>query len=880
MSEWTETARGALEEYCARSRAALAGTGADAGEVIEDLRRHVEEELRRANLSVVTEEDVRRILARVGEPQAAREHRRSPDIAKAPSADQSTADKVRPGWIVFVLGVVMPVATLFFELFSGMSAGVLFDPLPTWLHVALVALVPASNYFVWRAARQKDARHTRLLGWSNGVALGIALYYAILYLPFTPIAGVGVIFYGLGLIPLTPLITVAVTPWLRSVYRERTGRESFPGAWGGFAAGFGLLVLLQLPTALTHYGLAKATNEADSVRHHGIRVLRAFGDDEMLLRACYRSLIREADFDLVANVAGGKRWINPEEAREIYYRVTGRPFNSVPAPSLYTRFGRWSDLDNEFTWDDALGGEAVAGRVKGLSMLSSRVDALAEPDAALTYCEWTMEFKNVSSQAREARAQIALPPGGVVSRLTLWVNGEEREAAFGGRAQVRQAYQSVAVVQRRDPVLVTTCGPDRVLMQCFPVPADGGVMKVRVGITAPLVLESPERGRFFWPRFLERNFRIGDEFKHALWIESPLPLSSSDPAATALRSSTNTFSVRLSPSEISLFNSPAHVVVQRSAVAETVITAAGENGRVIRQTIRAATANPPGRVVFVFDGSTGLQAHAADIAAGLGNLPPGTEVAALVAEREGVTVLLPAQKATAAVIEDLRQRLRRVNFAGGQDNLPALEAGWDLAAASENGVLIWIHAPQPVLLSSGDGLRQRFERSATPPRFLELPVAAGPDRIVEKLDGLPVDHVPRLGALRDDLSGLIAQLTGKQARFKFVREQVSAESDAMSGKAASKHVERLWARDEVRRLTRSRQREEATKLAAKEQLVTPVTGAVVLETMQQFAQHGLTPVDASTVPAVPEPGTWALIGLGLGAFAVRRWLRRRQPRES
>ena len=38
MSEWTETARRALDEYCARSRAALAGTGADANEVIEDIR--------------------------------------------------------------------------------------------------------------------------------------------------------------------------------------------------------------------------------------------------------------------------------------------------------------------------------------------------------------------------------------------------------------------------------------------------------------------------------------------------------------------------------------------------------------------------------------------------------------------------------------------------------------------------------------------------------------------------------------------------------------------------------------------------------------------------------------------------------------------------
>jgi hypothetical protein len=65
---------------------------------------------------------------------------------------------------------------------------------------------------------------------------------------------------------------------------------------------------------------------------------------------------------------------------------------------------------------------------------------------------------------------VQLPPGGVVSRLTLWVNGEEREAAFAGRSQTRQAYQQV-VSRRRDPVLVTTAGRDRVLVQCFPVPA-------------------------------------------------------------------------------------------------------------------------------------------------------------------------------------------------------------------------------------------------------------------------------------------------------------------------------------------------------------------------------------------------------------------------
>lgn len=105
--------------------------------------------------------------------------------------------------------------------------------------------------------------------------------------------------------------------------------------------------------------------------------------------------------------------------------------------------------------------------------MTSRQDGVVYPEAALAYLEWTLEFRNDSILQREARAQIALPPGAVVSRLTLWIDGEEREAAFGGRSQVKTAYKET-VQQRRDPVLVTTCGPDRVLVQCFPVPPGGG----------------------------------------------------------------------------------------------------------------------------------------------------------------------------------------------------------------------------------------------------------------------------------------------------------------------------------------------------------------------------------------------------------------------
>ena len=108
-----------------------------------------------------------------------------------------------------------------------------------------------------------------------------------------------------------------------------------------------------------------------------------------------------------------------------------------------------------------------------------------------------------------------------MSRLTLWIDGEEREAAFAARRKTREAYQQV-VRRQRDPVLVTTSGPDRVLMQCFPVPP-GGEMKMRLGITSPMLLNGREKATLPLPCFLERNFSIPENVRHSVWVESRSP---------------------------------------------------------------------------------------------------------------------------------------------------------------------------------------------------------------------------------------------------------------------------------------------------------------------------------------------------------------------
>src|SRR6185312_14831793 len=106
--------------------------------------------------------------------------------------------------------------------------------------------------------------------------------------------------------------------------------------------------------------------------------------------------------------------------RDLYYRTTGRAFNSVPPPVDMHQHRRQSFRWWQFDSDQGTGN--VGERIEDLWLASSRLDGSVAADAAVGYLEWTMVFTNASFLQREARAQIALPPGAVVSRVMLWVD--------------------------------------------------------------------------------------------------------------------------------------------------------------------------------------------------------------------------------------------------------------------------------------------------------------------------------------------------------------------------------------------------------------------------------------------------------------------------
>lgn len=635
-------------------------------------------------------------------------------LPKATTRNSSTRSKSsngKPpsdlGLLFLTFGVLLPCFTLGFELLTHACANDFFDPIPTWWHVVLVATVPLSNFLIWLGWGRHSWKASKGLMLLAGASVGISAIYGAMYAPMAPFACIGIMFVGFGFIPLTPLIAfgLAVRAWMKMAMMERVEKRLLPG----FAVGIAALAIPFGWDLLTYDLLQRATKGSEEQRTSAVRWLRAVGHWDEVLTTCYRN--PRGPWSFMGSAANALILFDRAEVQKVYYRLTGVAYNSQPPPASVSLMGRRGF--GQWNFDPHVGGERVADKVAGLSMESSRLDAKVDPVGLTSYTEWTLVFKNVAANPSEARAQVELPPGGVVSRLTLWINGEPQEAAFGGRAQVRAAYQEVAVVQRRDPVLVTTSGPDRILMQCFPVPP-GGEMKVRMGITAPLRLVSRQKAEMDWPTFVETNFEPGPSLRHAAWVESPKPLQNSEKTFRAEWNDKQF--AKTSPLPIPLDEAKNEVLADDPTSADFVI----------RQTIEEETMVKPSKLVVVIDGSRSMRKVAQGIKTALGALGSGNEIVFLASDS--------VQRMPAGMT--LSQWMERQDFAGGCDNIPALESAWDEASKEPDGAILWVHGPQPVLLNSIDPLLQRIERSAHKPTLYLAPIEPVENRTLERIGGL------------------------------------------------------------------------------------------------------------------------------------------------
>lgn len=758
-------------------------------------------------------------------------------------------DRVRssPGPTALALATIFPFAVILIELATRLCAGALFDPIPTPGHLLLVMAVPLINLLLWRAL-QGEAPPPRWLVLAGGGACFIAGGYALIFLPLMPLALIATLFLGIGLLPFAPL-----AGFLFALRWTRRAAERLPrGAalmLAGLGCGLAAQMIVEAPAIVTEEALDLYPCGGDE-RAAAIGWMRALGDRNLLLHYAYGDAARAngpasllSAFWRNDSFWGGaaSNLRSTTTARELYYRVTGTAFNAVPPPLWRGGERPW------FAWDHDIGGDAVGAVVPDLALAGSRIDGSVAAQDNLAYVEWTLDLANSGVRNAEARFTVALPEGAVATRATLWVNGEPREASIAGRGEARAAYQSI-VTASRDPLLVSTDGAQRLLVQAFPVETRTPLrLRLRLGITAPFVIAPDGRRTLALPAIVERNFALSPTLRHAVWVEG----------GTATRTSLSDADLTAGRFRLTL---PALTTPERR---QGAIAAAGNQPALaVEQRIERAAAPSAAPVMLVIDNAADAAALAQALPPALAAIAPGRPVGMVVAGEE--QALIAPAPWSAAQAARLRAALARVRFVGGQDDRAALAAA--LAAVPQaEARLVWLHGAQPVRFTEPEPrLEQALERTAVQPRLVRYQLTPGRALTVP---GSAFFETARFvspgGDVAADLRALIADVAGPGARW-----QVTRTPTASPVRAESAHLVRLWAAQSLAAQAgaQGKAREAGIALAHRLNLITPLSGAVVLERQQDYRNNGLPIPNPDAVPTVPEPEVWALLILvALGA---------------
>ncbi len=743
------------------------------------------------------------------------------------------------GLSVMTFGVVLPLlavtvaGSLSLESIWHM---VLRRPLETAVECGLAVCIPFANYSTWSAILAKESRHPIRLGLINGAAITGAMVAFVLatiplFLNYPMLDADGV----LHPLPFLLVSMVSLMAAASAIYQAEQLRisKSTRGARLRTVLYSTLGVLLSLTTLAgteaynTSMRFAEhlAMSDSPQERISGLSYLRQHNPERDLRMDC-------AD-PRSSGLPGLFLRFDDYTLRQLYFSATGKPYKHTET------------ADVTLQSDSFLSRHVVGEPVSGLSLVRSQLSGSLNSGSLSSTLEWTFVFKNKTFTGQEARAEIALPPHAVISGLTLWMDGEPRKAAFGATDKVKEAYNWI-VVNHRDPALVTDLGRGRVLLQCYPVPAQGE-LKARVKVTAPLALDSPAEASLNLPRLIDSNFAVSHA--HSVQLKSHQDLEMGVKKVRQVKTPNGDQLITADVADGDLSGSGLAVRVKRSAAFGAVAAAdpCSKVANYIVETIKEVPARIPQHLVVVLDGSQSVKEHITDIRSALAKLPSGITSSLIVAadESNGQIESTP--------LTDGLKNLSTYHFTGGNDNLEAVIKAAEEAGDSDRGAVLWIHGPQP-------GFNREIyimTPFAAVPAFYDLDVENGGTNLNEFFKNHreigPFIPVARSSSVGKDLQRLIArwQPDGKEYVVEYGRSNSKPSQTIAAGEQASE-LAGLWAADRCAKLLGAGNMLKAAEVAIQYGLVTPVSGATVLENKVDYQKFGLTE-DGSKVSNQSKP---------------------------
>lgn len=226
---------------------------------------------------------------------------------------------------LLMFSLIVPMMTIAFEATTHTCSQFLLDFIPTPWHIIVLALGPVLNGFCAGLLFQRVDIEPKTVNFLNGMALGIALPFAIATLPLC-ILGAMALFMGMAWMVFSAVLAVIATlklfDLLTVFYPILKGHGKLRIA--GLVSGLALLLLAQMPIWLTNFCAIQVAK--DPSNQAAIQMIKLFGDKKYLLRKCYLSGNMPSINEM------GLPFIDTNSVKMVFKKVTGKEFSSFPKP--------------------------------------------------------------------------------------------------------------------------------------------------------------------------------------------------------------------------------------------------------------------------------------------------------------------------------------------------------------------------------------------------------------------------------------------------------------------------------------------------------------------------------------------------------------------
>lgn len=700
--------------------------------------------------------------------------------------------------------------------------------------LALILVVPIFNFIVWASVRKGYLIRPRLIGLMNGLSLGLSASWTAIWFKtvFFTHGALSCKFGWMLLLFSSPFMLAAAACLSFDLWRKTESKISRITTAFSVIGGVLSMLFVFAPMARTIFVqslLIEATNSSEVEKT--LPLLRTLTTDEDLRPSKYPL----NGFSLAALLIPDRGVDSgTEDDKNLYFKITGKSYSTEDQKEQVQNIG-----------------DFVGDKLAGLSLSKSQIFGRVDASTLSSSLDWTFTFHNSSAYTQEARSEIGIPKGAVVSRVTLWVDGEPIDGVFASTAKATEAYDAV-VNQRRDPLLVTMKAPDRILVQCFPVPANNGELKIRIGFKVPLQT-TDKNCTMELPKLLASNF--AQPKRHRVNVLTPaMPLERIAGLTSNKTANGYTLTGIIKTSDSSMSMNP--IAVQRtSSLPEFATPDSTSNGqRFIVQKLKEIRTPALKHLVVVVDSSASLKKDAEQIAEALSGIPSRLKPTVYFTP-ETVTEDKKETVIAAKTLQQAEAEIKPDAFLGGQDNGPELREALETAAEQPDSAVLWIHGPQP----SPSGVSSILDL-VNAVRLYDLQIEEGTNTL---LNSLKTEDVSKLLSVTSvshksidaDIRSLISTWEHESKKLTVARTLSTSrpQMTVVSDRSTSEQVTCLWANEEVAKLLNDGKQKQALSLASSYHIVTPVTGAVALENKKDYAslsKQGASNADLRSFPGL------------------------------